>query len=259
MAGTEHTGLVLQNRDRGLLEALGTMKIIDRHQAMLVAGFYSITRANTRLLRLKRAGLLRRFFTSSEAGGRKALYALSPKGAVVAGVPPSFIQHRKTERVVLDVFIEHQLAVNTILALVCYQPVPVPGVRLVCWKTFEKPISATDRIVPDGYFEMEAGQGIHPMFLEVDLGTEGQRIWQRKITAFLNLAVSGEFVAQFRRPQFRVLVVAVSERRLHSIRSTVIARTDKIFWFTTLDSINRDGFWSSIWLRPKGDRKQSLL
>src|SRR6266487_1550579 len=63
-------GLVVQPRDRKLLEELAVMRVVDREQAKIVAGFGSTTRANTRLLALTRAGLLRRFFLSS----RKSLY-----------------------------------------------------------------------------------------------------------------------------------------------------------------------------------------
>jgi hypothetical protein len=65
--------LVLQPRDRRLLEELATMRVVDREQAKIVAGFGSTTRANTRLLALSRAGLLRRCFLGTTAGGSKAL------------------------------------------------------------------------------------------------------------------------------------------------------------------------------------------
>jgi hypothetical protein len=97
------------------------------------------------------------------------------------------------------------------------------------------------------------------MFLEVDLGTEALSVWRQKTASYLQLAVSGEFVKRFRQPQFRVLAVANSERRLANIRATIAKSTDKIFWFTTFDVINRDGFWSPGWLRPSGDQRYSLL
>ena len=33
-----------------------------------------------------------------------------------------------------------------------------------------------------GYFEIATADGIRPMFLEVDLGTEALKIWQQKAT-----------------------------------------------------------------------------
>jgi hypothetical protein len=76
-----------QSRDKHLLLALDTLRVIDREQAKLVAGFNSTTRANTRLLKLKQAGFLRRFFIGTPEGGVKAIYALSPRGAILVGVP----------------------------------------------------------------------------------------------------------------------------------------------------------------------------
>src|SRR6266849_8244063 len=85
--GNEHQRVVLQSRDRRLLEELALLRIIDREQAKIIAGFGSTTRANTRLLALTRAGFLRRFFLGTNAGGTKALYAISRQGAELAGIP----------------------------------------------------------------------------------------------------------------------------------------------------------------------------
>jgi len=63
-------GLIVQPRDLELLRELGVMRVADREQVKIAAGFGSTTRVNTRLLALARAGLLRRFFLGS-GGGRK--------------------------------------------------------------------------------------------------------------------------------------------------------------------------------------------
>ena len=55
-------------------------------------------------------------------------------------------------------------------------------------------------------------------FLEVDLGHERGPVWKEKVRNYLQLALSGEFERQFGTNRFRVLVLANSERRLHSIR-----------------------------------------
>ena len=73
------------------------------------------------------------------------------------------------------------------------------------------------------------------------------------------MAVSGDFDRLFKQSRFKVLVVTRSQRRVESIRLTVSKITDKIFWFSTFEAINCDGFWSAIWVRPKGDQRQPLL
>jgi hypothetical protein len=81
----------------------------------------------------------------------------------------------------------------------------------------------------------------------------------RKVQLYLQLAASGEFSTLFHQSQFRVLVVATSARRVASLRQTIAGLTDKIFWLTTLESINQDRFWSAVWLRPTGDQMQPLI
>jgi hypothetical protein len=73
------------------------------------------------------------------------------------------------------------------------------------------------------------------------------------------MALSGQFTELFRQPQFRVLVVATTERRLRHIRAALAKATDKIFWLSTLEQIKQRGFWSPIWLRPTGETEQPLL
>jgi hypothetical protein len=256
MIGTE--GVVLQDRDRRLMGALETMCIVDRDQAMAVAGFHSITRANTRLLKLKNAGLLHRLFVGTQVGTRKALYTLSPKGAATVGVRLWHLPRRTPDRLVVDPFIEHQLTVNALRILVCHRRLP-EGFVVKGWQVFQQPIAPSFPIAPDGYFKIEHVDNTHSMFLEVDRGTEGQRIWKNKILIYLRLAASGEFTKRFGQPRFRVLVAAHSERRLMSIRKSVQRVTDKIFWFATFQSISNEGFWSPVWFRTKQDQKLPLI
>jgi len=82
---------------------------------------------------------------------------------------------------------------------------------------------------------------------------------QRKVQLYLQLAASGEFSTLFHQQQFRVLIVASSARRLANLRQTIAGLTDKIFWLTTLESINQGRFWSAVWLRPTGDQMLPLL
>ena len=126
-------GLVVQPRDRKLLEELAIMRVVDREQAKIVAGFGSTTRANARLLALTRAGLLRRFFL----GSRKSLYALSEKGAQLAEVPLRGPRRRQDETLVADFFIEHQLAINNVYCAVKCGVIPVEGVSFRRWLAFQ--------------------------------------------------------------------------------------------------------------------------
>lgn len=251
-------GLIAQERDRVLLSQLWLMRVADRDQLMVAAGFHSITRINTRLLALYRAGLLRRFFVGS-GGGRKALYALGEKGAQMIDVPCRGPRRRQDELLVADYSILHQLAINDVYCNVRFRSVPPVGVLFVNWMAFMEPLTEHLRLIPDGYMEFQAHAEINAAFVEVDLGSEALSVWKEKTERYVAFASSGEYARRFKHSRFRVLVVAHSARRLQSIRATVATITPKIFWFATLDDVRGEKFFSPAWLRPTGTTHQSLF
>jgi hypothetical protein len=259
MNGNNRRGLVLQARDLNLLQELDTMRVIEREQAKLVAGFGSTTRANTRLLALTKAGLLRRTFFGTVGSGHKAVYALTAKGAVAVGAKLGELAFKPADHLVGSPFLLHQIEINKIYLALKYRPLPQEGMRLIHWRVFREPILAAFSLIPDGYFELETSAGVRAMFVEVDLGTETNRVWRKKVQMYLHLALSGQFQREFGQSQFRVLVIAPSGRRLEGIRRLASQSTNKIFWFASLEFINRDGFWSAAWLRPAGGQRQPLL
>jgi Replication-relaxation len=259
MTGNRPRGLVLQERDRRLLHELGVMRVIDREQAKCVGGFGSTTRANARLLALTRARTLRRFFIGTEAGGKKALYTLTPEGQRLGGAARPGLRRRDDGVLVADSFVSHQLLVNEIFCLVKYRDIPLPEVRFLRWVSFREPVEPSTSLVPDGYLEISQHGKTFAAFLEVDLGTEPRSVWRNKVEQYLRYAVGGIFAQRHGSAQFRVLVVTNSEERLKSLRTATAALTEKIFWFSTFDAIRGDGFWSAIWRRPSDDRPRALL
>src|ERR1035437_4071247 len=255
MAGNNPRGFILQSRDRHLLRELAILEVADCELVKAAAGFGSTTRANTRLLQLVRAGLLRQFFLGS-GGGRKALYALSQKGAHLVDVPCRGPRRRQDEVLVADYYIAHQLAINEIYCTLKYKA--VPGITFERWVSFHQPVTPSSGLIPDGLVELRTASGITSCFLEVDLGHESLSIWQRKAQNYLQLALSGDFPKQFSQASFRVLVLANSERRLQSIRKSLATVTGKIFWFATLESASSN-FFAPIWLRPVGDRPKPFF
>jgi Replication-relaxation len=256
MNGNESKGIVLQSRDRHLLEELATMRVFDREQARRVGGFGSVTRVNVRLLALTRAGMLRRFFIGTTAVGQKALYSLAPKGAGLVGVPVRGVRHRRDAVLTADFFVQHQLAVNEIYCAVKYERPPVVGFHR--WIAFQEPFKANLRLIPDGYFELQTGEMVLAAFLEVDRGTETLRVWSEKVRNYLQLALSGDYEKRFEQNRFRIFVIADSAKRLQSIRKTVAEITQKIFWFALLAEIQEKGFFEAQWLRPDGS-SQTLI
>jgi hypothetical protein len=249
MAGNNRTSLVLQERDRRLLEALESMRVVDREQAKVVCGFRSTRRANARLLALTRAGFLKRAFV----GSRQAVYWQANRELQKARRRGD----SAPEPAVL--FLRHRLEINRVQLLVQYAGIPAPGWWFGRWQSFQQPLDAALPLIPDGYFEIASAQGVRPTFVEVDLGTEATPVLVKKASLYLTLATSGDFSKLFSRSQFRVLVVTTSERRLNTLRSAVAKLTDKIFWFGTLDMVTAERFWSAVWFRPTGNQPQSFL
>jgi hypothetical protein len=249
--------MILQGRDRDLLGELATMRIADNEQIKIVAGFGSTTRVNARLLKLTQAGLLRRFFLGS-GGGRKALYAVSERGARLVNAPARGPRRAQGAIFLADAFVEHQLALNSIYCAVKFAKISVPGVTFRRWVAFHNPIAPETRLIPDGYVEFLTPAGTTAAFVEVDLGTETLTIWKEKTRQYLQLATSGTFRHAFGQDRFRVLVAANSERRRESIRRTIAAVTEKIFRFATLENA-RTQFFAPVWFRPVGNQPESLF
>jgi hypothetical protein len=250
--------MVIQERDRQLLRELAVMRVVNREQVKIVAGFGSTTRVNTRLLALTRAGLLRRFFLGTTAGGTKALYALSAKGAQLIDAPLRGPRRRQDETLAADFFIQHQLTINEMYCALKYGALP-QGVSFRRWLSFFAPIAHGLRLIPDGYVELETPSGRVAAFLEVDLGHEHGPVWKKKAENYLQFAVRGASQGEsFHRP-YRVLVIAPSERRVRSIRKVVAAVTEKIFWFASLESIHAGGLFAPLWLRPTGEDRLPLI
>lgn len=226
--------VILQERDRKLLESLASYRVVDRAQAMQLAPFHSVSRANARLLQLVRAGVLSRSIGSGF--GSSALYRLPRTPASWRGQS-----------------IRHQLAVNRIRLMLEQE-----GTVLLS-RTFQKPLSQRYPLIPDGYVELDTPAGILSLFLEVDLGSEERNVLSKKAQGYLALAGSGEFTRLFGREQFRIALVCETERRARSLASAILSITDKLFFIGTTQTINSEGFFSSIWLRPDGRENQSLV
>ena len=259
MLGNSRSGMVIQPRDKHLLRELEVMRIIDREQAKVVAGFRSTTRANARLLALYKEGLLRRFFQGTTAGGKKAFYTLLPKGARLVGTTHRGFRHGNDELLTANFFVAHQSAVNDVYCLAKYPSIPVPGTSFVRWMSFAEPLVQGISLIPDGYVEVTNLTGLTAAFLEVDLGHEGKTVWKGKVRSYLRYATSGAFKEQFGQSRFRVLVIANTERRMHAIRSIVSNFTDKVFWFSTLDAIRTNGLLGPVWLRPVSESQRSYF
>jgi hypothetical protein len=251
--------LVLQERDLRIIRELQYLRIVDREQVKTVGGFGSPSRTNRRLHKLVEAGLLRRVFLGTTAGGAKALYSLSEKGARLAEVPHRGFRRTRDQALVADFFVKHQLAVNDVYCALKYGTSPIASVTFKRWVAFQEPIRVGLPLIPDGYVEFQTPTETVAAFLEVDLGHERLKVWKRKIENYFALALSGSFATLFGSRRFRTLVIAQSVGRMQSIRKVAAPVTEKIFWFSNLTAIAREGIFGPIWLRPREDEPQPLF
>jgi hypothetical protein len=259
MTTITNMGTIITLRDLELFRTLAMTRVLDGEQVRVVSRFSSVRRTNRRLLKLVRAGLLRRWFVGSASGGQRALYGLSPQAAGLIGHSRKGLVHLKAESLITNSeFLAHQQAVNAVFLLAKFQRLP-PEFSCERWMNFREPLSPSVPLMPDGYLEIVHGDTVHPMFLEVDLGTETSQVWRRKVELYLKFAIDGGFEQLFRWKRFRVLVVLPSERRLEAVRRTVAVRTEKLFWFSTQDDLTKDGLCSSMWLRPTGPVRIALV
>jgi hypothetical protein len=258
MRGNRPKGIVITPRDREFLGALAECRLADREMFQAITGVRLVSRANGLLARLHAARLLKRYYLGTPAGGQKALYELTSKGAAVIGQAKSWtFQHAENELLVGDAFVEHQLAVNWCWISAKYRS--TPGIEFLRWLRFQEAVSSTVALIPDGYGEWRKDGATTAVFLEVDLGTESGSVWEKKIALYLKLASSGEFERTFCQPRFKVAVVATSERRLETLRKLISKHTHKIFYFNVLNNIKQGGMNSSLWLRPVGEERMPLL
>jgi hypothetical protein len=254
--GHNKRGLILQARDLLLLSELARVSLADREQIKVLARFNSTTRANLRLLALVRAGFLYRRFSSASATARKAVYSLSQKGAeLTAGRTGT----RRWRKIPLEMFCEHELRITDFYIALRQGVKNNPRIRVDTWRVCSASVSQSILVVPDGYFQIREDAAALDCFLEMDMGTEALGVWVSKVEQYLALAKSGEYGAHFPSKQFRVLVVAPSERRLQNLRAATASVTTKIFWFATQKIINSEGVLSPIWSRPEGNARLPLL
>jgi hypothetical protein len=204
------------------------------------------------------AGYLKRQFVGTISGGRKGIYSLTEQGARLVGVDPETLKRHPTQFRQGEYYFEHQLSLNQIYLSLRQLNLSVHGCNLRRYRIFNQQVMPGLPLIPDALGELETPRGIRACFIEADLGTETRKIIRQKVEAYFSLAISGEFERIFGQPQFRVLLVTTTERRLKHLQAVIRQKTDKLFYLTTFEDIKRSGVIGPIWLRPSGDERCSL-
>jgi hypothetical protein len=122
MSTVKDIGTITTSRNLLVLRTLTVTRVLDGDQVMTVGGFTSVRRTNRRLLKLVRAGLLKRWFVGTKSGGQKAFYGLSPQGATLIGeTRQGLIPWKQDSLITSSQFLAHQQAINAVFIQVRFR------------------------------------------------------------------------------------------------------------------------------------------
>jgi len=74
-------------------------------------------------------------------------------------------------------------------------------------------------MIPDAFFGIKATKGRSYFFLEIDMGTESNQRFGRKIVAYRQYRKTRKYTERYGFKSFRVLTVTTSEQRLENLQS----------------------------------------
>lgn len=242
MTGSRVPRTVLQPRDRLALKMLGELRVATWKHIAALAGFGSRTRTSSRLALLDRAGYVRRTQVGTLAGGRQTVFSL-PRHRLPAWRGPAGT----------EAAIAHQLLVNDIRVAFTKPQGPAPP-----WTWWQPESLLQGLLEPDGAI-LSSAQTRRCFLIEADRGTEGPRVWQRKVERYLILTATQEISVRLGVSRFGVLVVGETPQAVNRIRRVVREKTEKLFWFTTISQLINEGSLAPIWQRPVGDQPVPLI
>jgi len=249
--------LVLQPRDRAILEQVYEYGLLTGEEIQQLSGFGCATRRNIRLRALFDHAYLDRKFLPTLNGNAKVLYFVGSKGASVIaetlGMDPPAVNRRiRRVREMKEMFLLHRLQVNRTRLTFSSAMNRSPEIRMELWKP--EPELLGVRLIPDGYCRYFYREQLWSFFLELDRSTESHRRIQAKAHEYLKFGLSGEYQSHFGLKFFRVLLVTLNEKRLSNLKRLIEKTTDKIFWLAAFEEISPETvLFGRIWRRPNKD------
>ena len=258
--------IVLQDRDRRIMEYLYHFRYLTREQIERLSGFGCAVRANIRLRKLYDHRYLSRRFVPTSRGSLKAVYFLGPEGERLLNQEMGFderklrLLRKKTGELNLY-FLDHHLLLNDVAISFLLALRKHRYVRLLRWRHQGKITLDVqgNKIRPDAYCQYLYRKKIFAFFLEVDRSTESLKRFSTRAGKYIHYAFSDGHLRDFGFRYFRVLVVSRTETRMRNLMKTVSKLTDKIFWFSSAEKISEETVLESIWFRIGKKKAFSLL
>jgi hypothetical protein len=243
-------GMVLTARDVEIVRSVAACGALTGEQVRRHHRFGSVGRGNATLLRLVRHGYLARRYQPTVAGTRRPIYVIDRRGIQLLG------ESRRALKGASDLFLHHLLLVNDVKF--AFQDLACGGYAFQRWLTEPQLRDMKFSPRPDGFVEYSLDAATYSAFIEVDRATEGLKRFDEKVRSYLELAFSGKYERLFKRRFFRTLVVAPDAARVESLRASIGARTDKIFWLAAAPELLEKGPMLTDWARPRSTRRHSL-
>jgi hypothetical protein len=266
--------IVLQPRDRKILGAAYSFRILSREQIETLFNFKCTRRVNSRLRKLYDNHYLSRSFLPTVRGSAKAIYYLGPKGIPVAsedlGVDTKLIkQKHKAISKLKGLFLKHALELNDIRIAFSIGLKKQPDMKLERWindydckQEYRAPglgKDITKRFRPDGYLRFYYHDNPFGFFLEYDRSTMTLGRFTAKVRSYIEFQNLEYYRHRFGLPEFRVLVITKTGKRLNNLKRTVETVDKSTFRFTTIDQIRPSTIFNPIWLRAGEQGKYPLI
>ncbi len=255
------TPVVLQPRDEMIMSLVREFRFLGREQLQRLLDFPCTTRINIRLKKLYDHGYLSRLLLPTVAGKPKAMYFLGPSGVLILaeslGLDPVLMEKERKrlwERKAL--FLNHQFFLNDVRIALSLVIKNNPTIALEQW------IKEKDCLIeflgnqgkvtalrPDACFCLAHSGKLYSFFVEVDCSTMTNSRLRAKAKAYLDYARSGRSQLDFGFQYFRVLIITKTHARLANLKTSIEELTDRLFFFSTRDSVCQDPILGRIWQR----------
>lgn len=275
---------LLTARDVALLEDVwrfgllttGQMESLRAADADPERRFVSRRTLTRRLQGLYHHRYLRRIARPLAQGSREPVYVLDHAGARALSLRHGEVTARPPSRLPKAIALDHLLETVQVRVALAAQPASEPqSLRLLEWLPGDKArfraaieVPGERRqnvsIVPDAGFILRAGGMRHYCFLEVDRGTEAQRILAAKCRAYAAYWMEGGFARDFGVPRelgFWVLFVSPSARRTQTILKAAEAAGDLkvIFRVAPAEAMSPGRISTAVWESSGAAAKQRFF
>jgi hypothetical protein len=243
-------------RDRKVLVLVQRFRMLTRDQAMALAPFRSLTRANTRLAALVRARLLRRkqLPVYPGHGGAQALYYLGSASETVLGIDCATLARTMRQIGRWDARqVTHVVAANQVLVTLITALSSRTDAELLTFSTESelRQVLHDRDLVPDGWLAWTEQGRRYNAFVEVDLHHEGLTAWRQKILRYQTYLTSGVHQERFGYRACRVLVLARTSARLAHLRHAA-QTAGRLCVFAELSQVTDQNVLDAVWRSAHG-------